>query len=173
MKQYCIVMYGFMCVIEGVFEIISLIMMAKGRTESATQKSVVDLGGSAKQVTYTTTSETHPMFDASQGAIYNIQSATTIISPVVMIVGAVLSYYTYKAFSAALAEMDEEEQQPLYGSGRSGLAYGGGSANSSMGSPGSQIGGRRVQQQQQGGRQAQAAPAGPRLFEGAGHRLGD
>lgn len=189
MNSYCVLMYGFMCVIEAVFEIINLCMMLHGRTEVSTTRQVTTLGdgskgsASAQQITYTSISETHPFFDGSQGIVYNIQSASTIISPIVMLLGGLLSYFTYKAFSHMAQDLEAEQANaPLRGGGGFGGFGGGFGGYGAQGpppqnpqpqepGPGTRIQGGQIQRPAQ--QPVLGRPAAPRLFEGSGHRLGD
>merc|ERR1719230_974909 len=66
MSQSCVMMFGMMCTIQTVFEVINLATNAGGRK------------------TTTTTVVTHPFFDEAQGWHYNFQSAMMVAAPVVM-----------------------------------------------------------------------------------------
>merc|ERR1719221_621942 len=156
-----------MCVIEAVFELVNLGMMLKGRTEEHTTKQIID-AGDARQVVYTTTAETHPFFDPTQGIVYNIQSATTIISPCIMVIGGFLCYYTYKAFTSAM--IAEPEDAPIWG-GRGFGGYGGGGPAQQPEEPRAGMDRRGSGSSAPRSQRVGGQVTGSRLFEGAGHRL--
>merc|ERR1719343_305455 len=87
MSQYCLMLFGIMCVIETVFDLIGLFTTVGGRKESHT--SSMPIGN--HQMSYTTIVETHRFFDGEMDFRYNVQSAVKIISPVVMLIGAFLA----------------------------------------------------------------------------------
>merc|ERR1719492_324467 len=109
----CLFMFGILCIVEGIFEIIMLLMMVGGRKSSHT---TVERMGST--TSYTTVIEKHPFFDPTQGFKYNLQSVVRICSPAVMLFAACLSYFTYQAFPDSLFSPADEEAVPvLRGSG--------------------------------------------------------
>mmetsp|Transcript_77822 Transcript_77822/g.241128 ORF Transcript_77822/g.241128 Transcript_77822/m.241128 type:complete len:253 (-) Transcript_77822:164-922(-) len=177
MTQYCLFMFGILCIIQALFETINLLMMVGGRRTSHTTASTVAGSGRSTSVTYTTVIETHNFFDPSQGFKYNAQSAMRVCSPAVMILSVLLAYWSYNAFPSGLFSYREEEVGPIYGGGGSGGgrplggAYYGGQGQQLGGGSGnghrlqSEGGGRAVSGRPQGG-------GGPRLFEGSGQRLG-
>jgi len=155
MSQYCLMMFGIMCAIQSVFELISLVSSLGGRKTSHTETKT--LGESS--TSYTTVVETHPFFDPTQGFQYNVQSAVKIISPVTMVIACFLCWLTYRAYPTSLFATGDEENE----GGRLGGGYGGG---------GSLYGSQETEDRPSAGSVfGRAAPA-PRVFEGAGHRLG-
>lgn len=165
MSQYCLMMFGIMCAIQSVFELISLVSSLGGRKTSHTvTKSLSD-----SSTSYTTVVETHPFFDQTQGLQYNIQSAVKIVSPATMVIACILCWFTYRAYPTSLFSTGDEENEALPGS-RLGGGYGGGYGG---GGGGPQYGSQQTEDRPTAGsvfgRSAQPAP---RVFEGAGHRLG-
>jgi len=169
MSQYCLFMFGLLCLIQGVFETITLLTMVGGRRMQHTTASSTSQGGRTTSVTYTTVIETHSFFDSSMGFKYNVQSAVRICSPAVMLLSGFLAYYSYNAFPTGLFSQRDDEMGPVYGGG---ARMGGGDYGGFGGGAGSRAdhrvhieGGRVVG----GGR---PNTSGPRLFEGSGQRLG-
>jgi len=158
MSQYCLMMFGIMCAIQSIFELISLVSSLGGRKISHTSTEPL----SQSSTSYTTVVETHPFFDESQGFRYNVQSAVKIVSPVTMLIACALCWFTYRAYPTSLFSAgDEDDEAGRFGGGGSRLGGGYGSGQSEdRPMAGSAFGGR-----------AAAAPP-PRVFEGAGHRLG-
>jgi len=160
MGQCHLLLFGVMCLVQGIFHLLPLGGAVGGRTtEEVTQGKETD-----STVSWTTTEETHSFFDRDQGLTYNIQSAMMIASAVSMFLGAFLTYVTYKQYPNAL--FDDAGQQPLAGgSGGSGYGAGAGSGGGGHagGNSGNNFGGGRLGGQSQGGMQA---------FSGAGQRLG-
>eukprot|EP00933_Yihiella_yeosuensis_P082784 TRINITY_DN96772_c0_g1_i1.p1 TRINITY_DN96772_c0_g1~~TRINITY_DN96772_c0_g1_i1.p1 ORF type:complete len:222 (-),score=37.22 TRINITY_DN96772_c0_g1_i1:65-730(-) len=149
MSQYCLFLFGFMCCFQALLEFISLLSVLNGRREAST---VRNSSGDGK-MTITTTVHTHPFFDDKMGTRYNVQSWNMILSPAVMALAGMLSYYCFNAFSSSL--FDDEEGGYGGGYGATPQTYGG--------SPG-YGGGNRPSQPR--------THAPPRLFEGSGQRLG-
>lgn len=100
MTQYCLFMFGLMCFIEALFELITLSTVIGGRTSSTTTRSVSN--DAAHIVSYTTVVDTTAFFDWSQGLTYNAESLGYVISPATMIIGAILSYVSYYAYPVGL-----------------------------------------------------------------------
>jgi len=170
MSQYCLFLFGMMCVIEAVIETIGLLMIIGGRTthERTVQTSI---DGGARTSTITVVERKHPLFDESQGFTYNMQSAVKIASPVVMLIAALVSYYTYQAYPASLFAQDAEAggfyggQQPGYGGYGSDRPSGPSSTGGTRIIGGQVVGGG-------GGAGRFAGNGGRSLFEGSGQRLG-
>merc|ERR1719373_257523 len=111
-----------MCLIQAVFDLITLLTMVGGRTiANKTTTTAVSPDGSSTTQTITIEEEKHPFFDPSLGLTYNIQSAVRIASPLTMALAALLSYWTYCAFPTGLFESagQTEERGPI-GGGRAG-----------------------------------------------------
>jgi len=167
MSQYCLIFVGLLCLIQAIFEIISLVSSLRGRrTQHTTRQAIGN-----NEVTYTTKVESHPFFTSDMPFTYNMQSVTYILSPIVMMMGAGMSYWSYCAFGASMFGGNDEGEEAGYGGvGMNGLAgrYGAGANqyfNQGGGQGGGQAGGRRLDGPQ--------GLAPPRIFEGSGHRLGD
>lgn len=159
MSMYCLLLVGIMVGFQALFEFMSLLAVINGRTsETTTVKggNVDNTNGGTNEITYVTKVTTHPLFDKSMGQKYNIQSATMVASPIVLVLSTLLCYISYNSYSASLFE-DDEETGPI--NGAYGGSYGGG------------YGGQVVQS----GRPPQSqrhVPQPTRIFEGAGQRLG-
>lgn len=164
MSQYCLMLFGLMCVIEAVFESITLLMMLSGRSiQHRTVSTAISPDGVQRTQTITTVEEMHPFFDKLMGTRYNLQSVAKVASPACMMFGGALAYWTYSAFPVGLfaAAAAADEAGPFYGAGGLvGGSYGGASASPA------QLGRATM-------------PAGARrssnvhgLFEGSGQRLG-
>eukprot|EP00416_Gambierdiscus_australes_P042625 CAMPEP_0171108196 /NCGR_PEP_ID=MMETSP0766_2-20121228/68386_1 /TAXON_ID=439317 /ORGANISM="Gambierdiscus australes, Strain CAWD 149" /LENGTH=233 /DNA_ID=CAMNT_0011569651 /DNA_START=109 /DNA_END=811 /DNA_ORIENTATION=+ len=117
MSQYCLFMFGLLCVIQTIFETITLLTMVGGRRMQHTTaaQTASAAGGRTTSVTYTTVIETHSFFDSSMGFRYNVQSAMRICSPVIMLVAGLLAYWSYNAFPTGLFSYREEEIRPMMG----------------------------------------------------------
>ncbi|CAE7934321.1 unnamed protein product, partial [Symbiodinium sp. KB8] len=127
MSMYCLLMVGLMCSLQAFFETLALLGSLGGRRSTST---IVAPGSRDNVTTYTTQVTTHPFFDKSQGVVYNAQSALLIASPVVMVLAAVLAYYTYNEFSSPLFPDDDAETGGVWGGGQMGYGtYGGGATN--------------------------------------------
>merc|ERR1719491_1233720 len=170
MSQQCLFSFGFMCVIQAVFEFIFLAMSLPGRrTQSTTQapgnshSAPNPFGGGAHSSSYTVTTKTTPFFSEEQGWHYNFQSGMMIASCVVFIIGALMARSFYAEYPDSLFD-DEEEGRAIGGSsaysGGGGRYYGGGGA--ARPATGNSLG---------GGRSGSAGAPGA-LFGGSGQRLG-
>mmetsp|Transcript_111068 Transcript_111068/g.265121 ORF Transcript_111068/g.265121 Transcript_111068/m.265121 type:complete len:230 (-) Transcript_111068:7-696(-) len=127
MSMYCLLMVGLMCSLQAFFETLALLGSLGGRRSTST---IVAPGSRDNVTTYTTQVTTHPFFDKSQGVVYNAQSALLIASPAVMVLAAVLAYYTYNEFSSPLFPDDDAETGGVWGGGQMGYGtYGGGATN--------------------------------------------
>jgi len=107
MTQYCLFMFGLMCFIEALFEIITLSTVIGGRSEATTTRSTSTDG--THEVSYTTVVDVTPFFDWGQGLTYNAESLGYLLSPATMVVGAILSYFSYYAYPVGLWDTDLED----------------------------------------------------------------
>merc|ERR1719272_2415201 len=126
MSQYCISLFGFMCLLNAVLEFVTLASMVSGRTTSSSQSQPA---ANATSTSYTVTVEKHPFFDPSQGWFYNQQSAMMIASPVCGLLGALLAYFCYNAFPTSMFGDDGSAGADGQGFGGGG-GFGGGAYNS-------------------------------------------
>jgi len=181
MSQYCLMLFGLMCLIQASFELVTLLMLVSGRSVrhvSVASQSSPD--GSQKTQTITTMEEIHPFFDNTQGFKYNVQSACHVASPIAMFAGAFLAYICYNAYpTSMLSGMGGNDEGGPINGGRPGGGFGGygpyggtpGGTGGAGGFGGGGGGGHRL-----GGGQAPGGgsrPQGPpRIFEGQGQRLG-
>mmetsp|Transcript_101134 Transcript_101134/g.241063 ORF Transcript_101134/g.241063 Transcript_101134/m.241063 type:complete len:218 (+) Transcript_101134:87-740(+) len=147
MSMYCLLVFGLISGFEALFGLLTLFSVLGGRSSTTTTVTSQNNEGTV----YETKVSVHPFFDGTLGSRYNIQSALLLALPIVMVIGAVMSWWSFKAYPNTLfGEADEEEpfyQQP---SGQGG--YG-------VPAPMSR-------------RQPQGPPPSARLFEGQGQRLG-
>lgn len=177
MSQYCMFCFGMMVMMQAVFELIPLCMSLGGRRKQVTTPT----GGTTQEgmhgtssTSYTVSVVTTPFFDESQGWHYNFQSGMMIATFVIMLIAALVTYVTYKAYPRSLWDDDEESQSLSHqaaarnGGGRQqtgggGYSTGGGQFNGRGAAVGGGGGGRAV------GPQVHAQQA---LFSGSGQRLG-
>lgn len=179
MSKCCIMLFGIICVVQAIFEIVALFSAIGGRKIKHTQLSggdqpatrIVPMHGGAygpmgiasannNQLVSNVVIESHPFFDKSMGMAYNVKGVCMILGPLVMIMATYLSYWTYKA----MPDYDEGDHEAgrrtsdSFGQGEEGNQGRSGSTYSSTASG--------------GGRIARPRPAGPVLFSGSGQRLG-
>jgi hypothetical protein len=109
MTQYCLFVFGLMCLIEALFEVLTLTTMMEGRTTSSTTSSSSTDNDGNTVVYYTTQVEETPFFDSSQSLSYNAESFGYLLSPAIMVIGAILSYFAYNEYSVSLWGDDVEE----------------------------------------------------------------
>jgi len=100
MTQYCLFMFGLMCLIEALFEIITLGTVIGGRSSATTTLSVSE--DVTHTVSYTTVVDTTPFFDWGQGLTYNAESLAYLLSPATMAIGAIISYCSYCAYPVGM-----------------------------------------------------------------------
>lgn len=171
MTQYCLMLYGMMCLIQSVFDLITLLTMIGGRTvANKTVTNSLSPDGSSTTQTITIQEEKHPFFDPSMGVTYNAQSAVRIASPLVMGLSALLAYWTYSAYPLGLFEAANQEQErgPFAGGGN----MGGRGGFSGYGGASGTTGGRVVQGGVVQNGQSTSASRTTHLWEGQGQRLG-
>jgi len=178
MSQYCLFLFGLMCGIQAIFEMLSLTTLAGGRKMQHTTASAPSRDGRTTSVTYTTVVETHPFFDSGMGFQYNIQSAARIYSPLVMSLGFALAYWSYHAYPSSLFSPRDDELGPVLGERRvGGGRLGGGAGGQDYGGPGVTLGGGSRGPPGRGPGNNGAAPYSPGnqppVFQGTGQRLGD
>jgi hypothetical protein len=176
MTQYCLVLFGFLCLVNALLEGIALGGNLSGRM---TQVQTQDKSGGKSPddaVSYTVTIERHPFFDQSQGWLYILQSTLMIASPVVNFLAFMMCYWSYNAYPTSFFQDGYEEEEPLGGD-----MYGGGRLSSNYGGP-SPYGGAPAQgpaafqgsgHMLGGGGDGAQRSQGTRLFEGSGQRLGN
>lgn len=175
MSQYCLMLFGLMCVIQASFELVTVLMLAQGRSvRNVSVSTALSPNGEQKTQTITTVEEVHPFFDKDMGFKYNVQSAAHVASPIVMVFGAVLAYLCYNSYpNSMLSGMNgPDEAGPI--NGRPGGFYGGaGGGGTGGGATGGGGGGTRiVNGQVVGGGGGTSRPSGVGIFEGQGQRLG-
>eukprot|EP00928_Gymnodinium_smaydae_P061762 TRINITY_DN45775_c0_g1_i1.p1 TRINITY_DN45775_c0_g1~~TRINITY_DN45775_c0_g1_i1.p1 ORF type:complete len:233 (-),score=36.29 TRINITY_DN45775_c0_g1_i1:111-809(-) len=158
MSQCCVLYFGVLSATNGLFDCLPVLASMSGRTTETTTQQPGE--GGAK--VYTVTIEKHPFFDETQGDFYNYQSVVMLLSPVVMMLGAVVASKTYQAYDTSLFNDSDDEAARPFGQPlgiRTGpQRLGGGGGGTGTGSYGGSPYGRQ-------------APNVPR-FQGQGHRLG-
>jgi hypothetical protein len=158
MTQTCVMMFGMMCTIQTVFEVINLATNAGGRKTTIVSPPQYE----GNKMSYTTTVVTHAFFDEAQGWHYNFQSAMMVAAPIVMLIGALLAWTTYSYFPTSLfADEGGPESGPMmggYGGPVGASAYGSGGGGQYSG-PGRTLGSTSANQQRP-------------VFGGSGQRLG-
>lgn len=171
MSQYCVFLFGMMCVMNTVLEFVTLAGALQGRQTQRTESKPLPAatGSSSSSTSYTITIEKHPFFDKEGSLVYNQQSLMMILCPLAAFLGFLLSYFSYNAFPNSMFSEEgggdgAAENQSLGGGRLGGFGGAGGysSGGNAYGGGGAATG---------GGRPVQAS-AGPRLFEGSGQRLG-
>lgn len=153
MSMYCLLVFGLIAGFQSLFGILTLFSVLGGRSSTTTAVKSKD----ESTVTYETRIKVHPFFDSEQGTRYNMQSVVLLVLPIAMLLGTLLSYWSFKAYPHSLFSEFDEEAEPMYSAPPPGN-YGGGQGN--LGGPG------RPRPQ------APVPPSAPRLFEGQGQRLG-
>mmetsp|Transcript_69985 Transcript_69985/g.121108 ORF Transcript_69985/g.121108 Transcript_69985/m.121108 type:complete len:279 (+) Transcript_69985:56-892(+) len=173
MSQHCLFLFGFLCVMNGMMELITLFMVVGGRTERKTTPVNPGAGASGSipghngayaspsdSMKYMITIEKHPLFDPTAGFHYNLQSAAMIASPIAGLLGALLCWLSYQTYTTSLFS-DPDENQGGFGGGAGG-GYGGGYGAGGYGGNRGGFGG--------GGNYG--GSGGGRAFTGSGNRLG-
>mmetsp|Transcript_82210 Transcript_82210/g.129945 ORF Transcript_82210/g.129945 Transcript_82210/m.129945 type:complete len:220 (+) Transcript_82210:84-743(+) len=148
MSMYCLLVFGLISGFEALFGLLTLFSVLGGRSSTSTLVKSRD----KENIVYETQVSVHPFFDSRQGTKYNIQSGLLVALPIVMLLSAVMSWWSFKAYPTNLFG-DGDEEEPLYAPGPTGT----------FGAPRQRP-------------QAQSTPPrtfqGPRIFEGQGQRLG-
>jgi len=152
MSQLCVFCFGAMSASQVVIEAVALVGLLGGRTFGQT----TSIRSEGDKHVFTTVVEKHPFFDPKAGSYYNFQSAVIMVAPAISLIGAVLSYLTYKAYATSLFEAPDgvtpyegygttlgggggqprtssNQQQPRWPAG--GGASGGGAAGHALGRP--------------------------------------
>lgn len=102
-----VVIYSILCVLNFFFDAVPLIISFRGRSAVTVEPGYQTSYDGVEQATYTRTVLTTPFFDAALGFVYNTESVAMTLSPLTMLLGAVLSMWAqYDIQQAALS--DEE-----------------------------------------------------------------
>merc|ERR1719230_918806 len=104
MSQCIVLMYGFMCVLNLILEVVVLIPLLQGRREQHMSQKQID----SKSTTYTITEDKHPFIDQSMGPVYNLQSICMVLSPLCQLIGALVCYATYNAYPRSIFDEPED-----------------------------------------------------------------
>ncbi|CAE7336375.1 CPK28 [Symbiodinium natans] len=113
MSMYCLLVFGLISGFESLFGVLTLFSVVGGRSSSTTLITSKD----ATSVTYETQVKVHPLFDSTQGSKYNIQSGLLVALPVVMLLSALLSWWSFRAYPNSLFSDFDEEAEPIYAQG--------------------------------------------------------
>jgi len=176
MTQSCMFSFGFLCCLQSIFGLVNLCSSINGRTKKTISANPSSgdpkdggtpfFGSGSTTHSFTTTIETTPFFDHTQGWHYNFQSAMLIASFVLMLLGATLAYVTYKAYPNSLFDDDGGENQGFMSQSQAGSRYGVGS----FGGAGQTVEGRPSRPG--GGSHRPVTEPRQQLFSGSGHTLG-
>ena len=150
MSMYCLLVFGLISGFESLFGLLTLFSVLGGRSSTSTLIKSRD----SENVVYETQVSVHPFFDGRQGTKYNIQSGLLLALPLVMLLSAVMSWWSFKAYPTNLFG-DGDEEEPLY-----------------QGGPTGTFGATRPRPQAQQQSTAPRPFSQPRIFEGTGQRLG-
>lgn len=93
MSELCkyVTTHGLMCCLNFFFDFIPLVTEMGGRATRRMQPGATVTADGVQTTTYTITVKTTPFFDSDESFIYNVQSLSMIVSPIVMFLGAYLS----------------------------------------------------------------------------------
>lgn len=175
MTQYCLMLFGMMCLVQSIFDTVTLLTMIGGRSvEHRTMSTTLSDDGKSRTQSITLQSEAHSFFDGAMSVKYNVQSVVRVASPMVMALASILSYWSYNSFPLGFLASPAGDEAGSFGNVGAGNYGGVGNSvererqqfgwASQPGQPfGSHAGGHRL-----GGH----ANQGPCLFEGSGQRLG-
>lgn len=134
MTQQCLLLVGMCCFMNFVLEGLRLGGVASGRRDERIHR-IDAQSGNLKGVdteTFTVTIQTRPLFDNSMGALYNLQSAMYIASPVMYFLATWMSHVSYNAYPNSLFQ---EEVDPLNSPTGANAAWGYNSYNAQGGVP--------------------------------------
>lgn len=93
-KYACV--YAMLCSMNFFFDLLYLVTEFPGRIESTTQAHQMPVPGGANEVVYTVKSTKTPMFDATMGLMYNLQSLALILAPLTYGLGLYLSWSAHQ-----------------------------------------------------------------------------
>merc|ERR1711879_1016043 len=108
MTQQCLSLFGFLCMMNGILELITLLTFVGGRAERHTspvagKQGVHGAGGATStSYKYMVTIDKRPFFDGPSGFQYNLQSAMMIASPSSELLGAFLCYQAYNTYTSSM-----------------------------------------------------------------------
>mmetsp|Transcript_60927 Transcript_60927/g.132162 ORF Transcript_60927/g.132162 Transcript_60927/m.132162 type:complete len:228 (+) Transcript_60927:73-756(+) len=105
MSQCCVLYFGVISSLNGCLEGLTLMSCISGRETYVSTSNQLPTGDRV----YTIVVQKHPFYEPSQGYLYNLQSAMMLITPVMMILSAMLAVVTYQKFPDRLFEVDEDE----------------------------------------------------------------
>mmetsp|Transcript_41412 Transcript_41412/g.75028 ORF Transcript_41412/g.75028 Transcript_41412/m.75028 type:complete len:238 (+) Transcript_41412:105-818(+) len=100
MTQYIVTAFGLTCFVNSIFDGGTLILCLRGRRIDRSAGILVNNSGK------------HPLFDLHEGWIYNAQSVLVILSPCVLLCGALLSWRVHNAYDSSLF-LAESEAAPF------------------------------------------------------------
>merc|ERR1719199_2440819 len=147
-----VMMFAVLCVLNCVFDLVPLVSALNGRTSTASANAVTQVSHGVQRIQVTNLVKTSPFFDSHRNFRYNLRGVELILSPVCMLIGAVLSlkavYDIQQAIGTEL-EQEQEERRPFRGANNEGYNAGGNDPEAA--------------------RQQQSFTA----FQGPGHRLVD
>jgi len=170
MNQCQLLWIGMLCLIQAMFELITLATSVGGRTSRVQTTAPTVTEGDKSTTVVTVTTEKHDFFDKDEGFLYNLQSSMMIVTSVTMLLGVLMAYLSYNAYETSLfASIDAASNgADMGGYGSYGGAYGGPNSfqgRGTTGTAGPRPGGGG------GGGPVQRGPT-TQVFGGAGNRLG-
>eukprot|EP00435_Cladocopium_sp_Y103_P046118 s1542_g13.t1 len=98
MSMYCLLVFGLISGFEALFGLLTLFSVLGGRSSTSTLVKSRD----KENIVYETQVSVHPFFDGRQGTKYNIQSGLLLALPIVMLLSAVMSWWSFKAYPSNL-----------------------------------------------------------------------
>merc|ERR1719373_1530579 len=108
MQRYAFV-FGVLCVLCMLFDMVPLLTSLDGRSEVTYQPVSRSNTKSGFSVMYTAIVKTTPMFDSSQGFMYNATSAVMVLAPLTMLFGAYLSFHAHSEIQRATGGAWDDE----------------------------------------------------------------
>jgi len=103
MQRYAFV-FGALCMLCVLFDLVPLLTSLDGRSEVTYQPVSRSHTSSGFSVMYSAIVKTTPLFDPSQGFVYNATSAVMILSPLTMMLGAYLAFHAHVEIQRATGD---------------------------------------------------------------------
>mmetsp|Transcript_13545 Transcript_13545/g.30299 ORF Transcript_13545/g.30299 Transcript_13545/m.30299 type:complete len:246 (+) Transcript_13545:128-865(+) len=172
MNQCQLLWIGMLCLVQALFEAITLGTSVAGRTSrTQTQAPAVTEDGKTTTV-ITVTTEKHAFFEQEMGYLYNLQSAMMIATTITMLLGVLMAYLSYNAYETSLFNLDAAGDTgmgmgPMGGYG----SYAGGGGGGGYGGQPAYAPGHSAGPTANGGAHARNPPR-TQVFGGSGNRLG-
>jgi len=107
MPRYAFV-FGILCLLCMFFDLVPLLVSLDGRCEVDYRPVSHEHTSTGSSTVYTAVVKTTPLFDLSQGFLYNATSVAMVLSPVTMLFGAYLSFHAQVALQRANGPLWDE-----------------------------------------------------------------